>query len=102
MKAAIDNNQGAFMHALLTGGAPTGGAGMPGAGGQPGAHGQGQPRPSGQAHGSIRVTPEQMQAIQRLMSLGFSQNRAAQAFFACDENEELAANYLFESTEEEE
>lgn len=64
MKAAIDNNPGAFMHALLSGGSAHGG--MPGAGGQPGAHGQGQPRPSGQAHGSIRVTPEQMQAIQRL------------------------------------
>lgn len=30
------------------------------------------------------------------MALGFNKIDAAQAFFACDENEEMAANLLFE------
>ena len=43
-----------------------------------------------------------MEAILRLQSLGFSQNRAAQAYFACEKNEEFAANFLFESVAEDE
>ena len=42
------------------------------------------------------VTQEEQQAIQRLADLGFSKLEAAQAYMACDKNEELAANLLFD------
>ena len=73
-----------------------GGAGM-GAGGGMGGGGQGQPPP-----GTIQVSPEEMESINRLVSLGFTKNRAAEAYFACDKNEEMAANFLFEAGVEDE
>lgn len=43
-----------------------------------------------------------MAAITRLTQLGFPKGRAAEAYFACDKNEEMAANFLFESGMEDE
>ncbi|KAK3333141.1 XPC-binding domain-containing protein [Cercophora scortea] len=56
------------------------------------------PLPPG-AH-QISVTEEERDAIERLCNLGFTQDQAVQAYFACDKNEELAANFLFDQPED--
>lgn len=48
------------------------------------------------------MSPEDMEAINRLCSFGFSKGRAAEAYLLCDKNEELAANYLFDAGAEDE
>lgn len=45
---------------------------------------------------TIQVTAEENDAISRLMELGFDRSMVIQAYFACEKNEELTANYLFE------
>lgn len=45
----------------------------------------------------IQVTQEEKVAIDRLADLGFDKQLAIEAFFACDKNEEMAANYLFDA-----
>ena len=44
----------------------------------------------------LRLSEEEMAAVDRLASMGFDRNEAAQAYLACDKNEELAANLLMD------
>jgi len=82
----------------MPGGMP--GGGMPG-GGMPGGGLPGMPA-SGLGPQYIQVTVEEKAAIDRLASLGFDRSQVIEAFFACDKDETLAANYLLEHVGEEE
>jgi len=74
--------------------------GMGGAGGVEGMMGGagGGPGPGGAPPGAqvLRLTEEEMAAVDRLCGMGFDRSEAAQAYIACDRNEELAANLLMD------
>jgi len=86
----INQHQQEFIQLLNE---PVTGGGGPGA---PGAMGSGSGGPQ-----YIQVTPEEKAAIDRLETLGFDRSQVIEAFFACDKDETLAANYLLEHLGEE-
>ncbi|KAL6529906.1 Ubiquitin receptor RAD23d [Orobanche minor] len=53
--------------------------------------------PQGQA---VTVTPEEQEALERLEAMGFDRDLVLEVFFACNKNEELAANYLLDHMNE--
>ncbi|RKP06185.1 XPC-binding domain-containing protein [Thamnocephalis sphaerospora] len=86
---AIEENQQAFMQLLLEGVEDDDEEGAEGheegaMGGQPGVH-------------YINVTQEEKDAIDRLVAMGFDRAEAIEAYLACDKNEEMAANFLFDN-----
>ncbi|XP_077230639.1 ubiquitin receptor RAD23d-like isoform X1 [Tasmannia lanceolata] len=49
---------------------------------------------------AVTVTPEEREAIGRLEAMGFDRAIVLEVFFACNKNEELAANYLLDHIHE--
>jgi len=49
---------------------------------------------------TITLSGADHEAVLELMSLGFSRELAVQAYLACDKNQELAANWLFDHADE--
>ena len=64
-------------------------------GGMGGGSTPGQLPPGAQV---VRLTQDEAAAVQRLQDLGFSRQQAIEAYLACDKNEQMAANLLFDGS----
>jgi len=92
----IMDNREAFSQWLSGGSAgapaPSAGTGAPSPAPAPAPAGQPLPRGPG-----LAVSAEDRAAIQNLVEMGFNQEDAVNAYFACDKNLQLAANFLMEN-----
>ena len=55
---------------------------------------QGATAPTGGATTTVQITEEEKKAIERIQELGFPEHLCIQAYFACDKNADLAAQFL--------
>ncbi|ESP05542.1 hypothetical protein LOTGIDRAFT_54396, partial [Lottia gigantea] len=95
----ISENQESFIEMLNSDLPEESGEQQAAGGGNPLAGGGGGGTPQ---EGVIQVTPQEKEAIDRLTALGFPEGMCIQAYFACEKNEDLAANFLLSQTFEEE
>lgn len=112
----ISQNQEAFVRMLNEPAGATGGAteqGAPalggalagtGAGGGTGASAAAAAAAAAQVlmagNDTIQMTPQDKEAVDRLKALGFPEHLVVQAYFACEKNENLAANFLLSQNSE--
>lgn len=61
-----------------------------------GGQGQGQGQ-AGPGRIQIELTEQEMEAVNRLCEMGFTRDQVLQAYLACDKDENLAANFLFDN-----
>uniref|UniRef100_A0A914I293 UV excision repair protein RAD23 n=1 Tax=Globodera rostochiensis TaxID=31243 RepID=A0A914I293_GLORO len=100
----IRTNQAQFLQ-MLNDGQPLGEAGgdAVAAGDGGAAVGVGAPvAPQGEMPRRINipVTPQDREAIARLVGMGFPETLVIEAYFACDKNEDLAVNYILARLDE--
>lgn len=88
----ISHNQEAFVRMLNEPVAGGGGGGVSGPVAPPSAGGN--EGGAGSILGRVQVSPQDEEAIERLKALGFPEHLVIQAYFACEKNENLAANFL--------